>query len=337
MIQRAGRIDRLGTNFDQLFIYNCFPEEGLEELLGLVSRLQKRIATIDREVGLDASVLGETISDRSLEEIRRLKEADTDAEKSAILEELEQASDLVSLDEMRFPLLEFMQQMGKEAAEEIPLGIHSTRTVTTKDLDGIFLAFRARERHFWHFYPRINGHISTDPTKLVSDKRQIFKRLQCKQSDYPNPDNLPPVPFDNAIFAILEGATRNLLQDIKKQQTGSQMKPPLSKLLHKIETAFTQSDLSDLFSEPVDEEVKERVLKVIVASEGLRSFERDVKAVWDRFVSSKNLGVLIADLDELFIDQQLYHDIEQEESINQLNVIKEEEIQLVCYEWFKPG
>ena len=334
MIQRAGRIDRLGTNFDELFIYNCFPEEGLETLLGLVSRLQKRIATIDREVGLDASVLGETISDRSLEEIRRLKEADTDAEKAAILEELEQASDLVSLDEMRFPLLEFMQQMGQEAAEEIPLGIHSTCTAVTNNLDGIFLAFRARDRHFWHFYPRIAGHISTDPGNLTSEKRQIFRWLQCKQSDYPNPDNLLPVPFDNAIFAVLEGATRNLLQDFKKRQTGSQMKPPLSKLLLKIQTALTQTNL--LSSEPTDEEAKDRVLKVIASSNGLRSFERDVKAVWDRFVSSQDLGLLVAELDELFVDQQLYHDLEQTEDANLVEAIKEEEIQLVCYQWFKP-
>ena len=54
MIQRAGRIDRLGSEYENLTIYNCFPEQGLESLLKLVDRLQKRIATIDREVGLDA-------------------------------------------------------------------------------------------------------------------------------------------------------------------------------------------------------------------------------------------------------------------------------------------
>jgi hypothetical protein len=126
MIQRAGRIDRLGTDYEQLFIYNCFPEQGLEDLLGLVRRLQHHIATIDREVGLDGSVLGETISDKSLEELYKLKMADTDAEKEAILAELEQASDLVSLDEMRLPLLEFLQQASKELIDEIPFGIHST-------------------------------------------------------------------------------------------------------------------------------------------------------------------------------------------------------------------
>lgn len=331
MIQRAGRIDRLGTDFDELFIYNCFPEEGLEILLGLVARLQQRIAMIDREVGLDASVLGETISERSLEELRRLKEADTDAQKAEILEELEQVADLVSLDEMRFPLLEFIQQVGKEAAEEIPLGIHSTRT--TKDLDGIFLAFRARDRHFWHFYPRINGAISTDPTQLISEKRQIFKWLLCKSNDFPKPDDLAPVQFDNAIFAILNGAVRNLLFDLQKRQASGRLRPSLSKLLQKVQTALTQIDL--FTTDLADTEAKERVLQTITGV-NLRTYEKDIKAIWEKFVESRDLGVLVGDLDELFVDQQLYDEIEeQEEDLNALEMIKEEDVQLVCYQWFK--
>lgn len=333
MIQRAGRIDRLGTDFDELFIYNCFPEEGLETLLGLVARLQARIAMIDREVGLDASVLGEAISERSLEELRRLKEADTDAEKAEILEELEQVADLVSLDEMRFPLLEFIQQVGKEAAEEIPLGIHSTRN--TKDLDGIFLAFRARDRHFWHFYPRINGAISTDPTGLVSEKRQIFKWLQCKSNDFPKPDDLPPVPFDNAIFAVLNGALGNLLSDLQKRQVSGRLRPSLSKLLQKVQTALTQSDL--FVTEPTDTEAKDRVLQTIT-SVNLRTYEKDIKTIWEKFVESRDECVLVGDLDELFVDQQLYDEIEeQDEDVNALEMIKEEEVQLVCYQWFRPS
>ncbi|MDF5717425.1 MAG: helicase-related protein [Rhizonema sp. NSF051] len=332
MIQRAGRIDRLGTDFEELFIYNCFPEEGLETLLGLVARLQQRIAMIDREVGLDASVLGETISERSLEELRRLKEADTDAEKAEILEELEQVADLVSLDEMRFPLLEFIQQMGKEAAEEIPLGIHSTsaRLLREHQDGGIFLAFRARNRHFWHFYPRIHGAISTDSSRLVSEKRQIFKWLQCKADDFPNPDTISPVQFDNAIFTVLNGAVSNLLSDLQKRQVSGRLRATLSKLLQKVQTALSQSE------ELVDIEAKERVLQTITGV-NLRTFEKDIKTIWDNFVENRDLGVLVADLDELFVDQQLYDEIEeQEEDVNALSMIQFEEVQLVCYQWLKP-
>lgn len=338
MIQRAGRIDRLGTNFERLFIYNCFPEDGLEDLLGLVARLQDRIATIDREVGLDASVLGEAISDRSIEELRRLKEAETDEEKAAILAELEQTADLSSLDEMRLPLLEFVQQMSQEAAEEIPFGIHSVRTDGPKYLDGVFLAFRARNRHFWHYYPRIDGHISTDPKDLISEKRKLFKALQCKASDYPNPEQLAPVPFDNAIFSVLGGATRNLLQDFQRKKTGDHIRPTLTRLLQKIHAALNQPELIESSLDPIDEELRDRVLQVIV-SVPLRSYEKDIKKIWDRFTQRQEIqdvNELINDLDELFVDQELYHEVEIDQEVDLYDVIREEDIQLVCYQWFKP-
>ncbi len=324
MIQRAGRIDRIGTEYERLYIYNCFPEAGLEVLLGLVAKLQQRIATIDREVGLDASVLGEIISDRSLEELRRLREVETDAEKAAILLELEEAADLVSLDEMRFPLLEFMQQMGKEAAEEIALGIHSTHT---RDLDGLFLAFRARDRHFWHFYPRIDGKISTERKHLLDEKRKIFKLLQCKASDFPDPDTLPPVPFDNDIFLALEGATHNLIGEIEKRQSGYRLQPALSKLLNKIKTALEQG------TNEVDAAIKERVLSAIVNS-NLRSYERDLRVIWDEYVDSRDLERLATELDDFLVDRDLYVEVETKER-STIEAIRSEDITLICYQWFE--
>ncbi|MEG4286302.1 helicase-related protein [Microcoleus sp. A006_D1] len=334
MIQRAGRIDRLGTNFEELFIYNCFPEEGLEKLLGLVKRLQQRIATIDREVGLDGSVLGETISDKSIEELRKLKQADTDAEKAAILEELEQAVELISLDEMRFPLLEFLTQKSRELIEEIPMGIHSTR----KDgINGIFLAFSAKDRTIWHFYPRIKGAILTDRNStykdlMITEKRRIFKMIQCKETDYPNPDDLPPVQFDNAIFAILPGAVNNLIEDFKKQQSSSLLKPRLSKLLHSIYTALTQSESANNDESEID--AKQRVVRIITSVDNLKTFEKEIKVFWDGFVEDRNLTNLVTELDEYFIEKEIGQDIEDDEQTT-LDIIKKEDVQLVCYEWFK--
>lgn len=76
MIQRAGRIDRIGTDFDTLFIHNFFPDEGLERLLGLVQSLQTKIRQIDDVVGLDASVLGEAINPKVFNTIKRIEQED---------------------------------------------------------------------------------------------------------------------------------------------------------------------------------------------------------------------------------------------------------------------
>src|SRR5262245_55233895 len=56
MVQRAGRIDRLGSLFDSLHIYNMFPERALEELLGLVRSLTAKIEVINQTGFLDAAV-----------------------------------------------------------------------------------------------------------------------------------------------------------------------------------------------------------------------------------------------------------------------------------------
>ena len=338
MIQRAGRIDRLGTDYEKLYIYNCFPEEGLERLLGLVQRLQDRIADIDRSVGLDASVLGEEISNKSLEELQRLKQADSEAEKQAILEELEQVSDLVSLDEMRFPLLEFMQRVGQEVVEEIPLGIHSTRYLNLPEPfteGGIFLAFKARDRHFWHFYPRFNGFITTEPNQVITDKRKIFNWLKCQESDFPDPDSLEPIQFDESIFYVLKQATQNLLNYFKRQGAANRIKPKLSKNALQIKETLDQPNLWDTWNED-EQSVKDRVLTVINTSRELRSYEREIKAIWSNYKDHNNVKTLVNQLDELFTENEHYTDIDEPSHESIRKVIKAEDIQLVCYEWFYP-
>ena len=59
MIQRNGRINRLGTLHEEIFIYNFKPEEQLESYLQLVSKLQGKIDLIRYTIGSDQSVLNE--------------------------------------------------------------------------------------------------------------------------------------------------------------------------------------------------------------------------------------------------------------------------------------
>ncbi len=59
MIQRNGRINRLGTIHEEIFIYNFRPEEQLENYLQLVRKLQAKIYLIRYTVGTDQSILDE--------------------------------------------------------------------------------------------------------------------------------------------------------------------------------------------------------------------------------------------------------------------------------------
>lgn len=57
LIQRFGRIDRIGSEHDAIHGYNFLPETELEKALGLKEKLARRIAEIHATIGEDAAIL----------------------------------------------------------------------------------------------------------------------------------------------------------------------------------------------------------------------------------------------------------------------------------------
>lgn len=57
LIQRFGRIDRIGSDHDIIYGYNFLPETGLERNLGLKLKLRNRIQEIHDTIGEDAAIL----------------------------------------------------------------------------------------------------------------------------------------------------------------------------------------------------------------------------------------------------------------------------------------
>lgn len=105
MIQRNGRVNRLGSSYDNVFIYNITPESQLEEYLQLVNRLEGKINLIRNTIGTDSPVLDEaenpleftdSLKDIYSEDLQTRIKALEDAEKDAdmLLAEDEFVADL---------------------------------------------------------------------------------------------------------------------------------------------------------------------------------------------------------------------------------------------------
>jgi HKD family nuclease len=60
LIQRFGRIDRIGSEHEVIFAYNFLPEAGIDKNLGLKERLHNRIQEIHDTIGEDSQILDET-------------------------------------------------------------------------------------------------------------------------------------------------------------------------------------------------------------------------------------------------------------------------------------
>lgn len=133
MIQRNGRINRLGSVFDEVFIYNIHPDVDLDEYLTLVNRLERKIDRIRYTVGTDQSVLGEEANpieyvdeiDEALVESQMLTSLYVPELAEESFSQLDDDQDLLSEDEFIMDLRQFEKNATDEQRQEllrIPVG-----------------------------------------------------------------------------------------------------------------------------------------------------------------------------------------------------------------------
>jgi superfamily II DNA or RNA helicase len=200
MVQRAGRIDRLGSEFDTLYIYNMFPDEGLERLLKLVESLSRKIADIDRAGFLDASILGETVHPRNFNTLRRIA-----GEDGRVIEEEEQFTELASHEFLAHQLRQLMEAGGREMLDSLPDGIHSG--LVKPGARGVFFYFQADEDsgkklHFWKY-------CDLDDQTILDNRYLIANLIACE----PDTPRVVEREMLRGVFDIQEKVIEQILRD----------------------------------------------------------------------------------------------------------------------------
>lgn len=87
LIQRAGRVDRIGQKAEEIFCYSFLPAEGVERLIKLRSRIQQRLTENAEVVGTDEAFFEE-------EEANTIRDLYT--ERSGVLDDTDDEVDLAS-------------------------------------------------------------------------------------------------------------------------------------------------------------------------------------------------------------------------------------------------
>jgi len=186
MVQRVGRLDRIGSPHDVIHVYNFFPEEELEEILGLLERLHEKLDAINRTVGLDASVLGETPNPMDFNILRRIAR-----EEKETLDELEAQSELTVGEFLKHDLLRFLKELGEEKLERIPLGVGTARR-RPGGPSGFFAAFRNPQtnQHHWLFLREPDG-------RVIDRRLEAINIIRCDPTEQPAdlPEGFDPRPL----------------------------------------------------------------------------------------------------------------------------------------------
>ena len=146
MIQRNGRINRLGSLHEEIFIFNFRPTEQLESYLKLVSKLQDKINLIRYTIGSDQSVLDEEpIPQDFTEDLYSRDEKKRMAAFQKIFEtsELLAAEDLFMDDLRAFDRDEIFEATYKEKIKNLPKGKWGKVQMRKEEDDYLHLAHLA--------------------------------------------------------------------------------------------------------------------------------------------------------------------------------------------------
>ncbi|GGJ57342.1 hypothetical protein GGR02_001957 [Anoxybacillus voinovskiensis] len=128
IIQRFGRIDRIGSKNEQIQLVNFWPPMELDEYINLVGRVKDRMAILDISSTGEEDVLSGNSNEMKDLEYRRKQLEKLQSE----VIDLEDISGNISLtdftmDDFRMDLLNFMKQ-NKEMIETAPFGLFSITT-----------------------------------------------------------------------------------------------------------------------------------------------------------------------------------------------------------------
>ncbi len=175
MIQRNGRINRLGSEFQTVLIHNFQPEDQLDKYLKLMKKLQDKIRIIGATVGVDSSVLGEQITPKQFGLIEDIYSNDTEKQRKAI-EELERENDLAFDEEFENDLREFMRKASDTEKDAI-LNINFNKWCAIPSLQGnnSLLSFNIGKGEF--------TFIETDGNKAKAEKNSVVGLRKIRSFD----------------------------------------------------------------------------------------------------------------------------------------------------------
>jgi hypothetical protein len=308
LVQRNGRIDRLGSPHAEIAIYNMFPEDELESLLHLLERLSSRISTIDSFGLLDASILGEAVHPRTFNTLRRIRDED-----GAVLDEEEQRAELAGPELLLKHLKEMLHRDAGESVADLPHGIHSG--LRRERCNGMFFYFQAPRvggeghRHFWRY-------IDAGTLAVEDNRYEIAQRIACQRDE-------PRYIGDQDVFALQEKVIEQILSS-ERQIEARAATPP------------TADPIQQVVSEELKDALRRQTGDRVVAKECIRflgqpmgrSLHKKLKDAYDAWTPTRDDAALLAAVAVLATEFS-----KERPAAESGTGLRREDLSLVCFEY----
>ena len=193
IIQRFGRIDRIGSKNSVIQLVNFWPDITLDEYINLKSRVETRMKIVDMSATADDNILEEEQKelDYRKEQLKRLQEDVID------IEEMSSGINIMDLglNEFRLDLLEYVNEHGE--LEHTPFGLQAVTKSAQDCPPGVIYVLKNRnnsvnidnQNRLHPFYMVYIGEDGEVICNHLNPKNTLDKmRLMCKGQSEPIPE-----------------------------------------------------------------------------------------------------------------------------------------------------
>ena len=194
LIQRAGRVDRIGQNAEKILCYSFLPVEGVERIINLRGRLRKRLQENAEVVGTDEAFFEDDDAQIIL---------DLYNEKSGILDGDEDTEvDLTSEAFQIWKKATDDNQALKKTIEEMPNVVYSTRAYTPQPVppEGVLLYMKTTEGNDSLIY------VDRDGNSVTQSQLAVLKMAACEE-------NTPAIPRDKQHHQLVKKGAELLAEE----------------------------------------------------------------------------------------------------------------------------
>jgi SNF2 family DNA or RNA helicase len=196
LIQRAGRVDRIGQKSDTIFCHSFMPAEGVERIINLRTRVRQRLRQNAEVVGSDEHFFEDDADNQPLIDLYN--------EKSGILEETDNEVDLAS----------FAYQIWKNAIDrdpklqklvaDLPNVVYSTKahTPVPEQPEGVLVYMRTADGNdslAW---------VDTEGKSVTESQLTILRAAECSE-------DTPPLPRQESHHELVKLGVQHMVKEEK--------------------------------------------------------------------------------------------------------------------------
>lgn len=172
LIQRAGRVDRIGQQSDTILCYSFLPADGVERIIRLRSRVQQRLQENAEVVGTDEAFFDDEQTDQPLRDLYHEKAGILDGDDDAEVDLASYAYQIWKNAIDRDPTLE-------KAVPALPNVVYSTRSHTPKpdSPEGVLVYLKTAEG------TDALAWVNTEGRSVTESQFAILRAAECKPKD----------------------------------------------------------------------------------------------------------------------------------------------------------